>query len=248
MTGLAGVTALAPDVYFAATLSREEATGLICVGITQTPFQGTHRVTVTGFAGVKGTEIFLGISMEERLAELTVAPSCVVLTRVTHTSTHIAGCQIQGHVKVTTAGMPMALAFLAGMGVPRLCCMPWVVLVQVLAALTVGTSCVMAADTKAMHHAFHVGWSPRCRPALRGMAMAQAAASGHKLIEGIVVERMSLEVPRGPVTQCVQFGEVHTEVSHMQELLSLGVVWVLHQNGWVQNFENYLALGGRLNV
>lgn len=39
----------------------------------------------------------------------------------------------------------------AGVGVPRLCCMPWMVLVQVLAALTVGTSCVMAADTKAMH-------------------------------------------------------------------------------------------------
>lgn len=48
--------------------------------------------------------------------------------------------------------------------------------------------------------------------------MAQAAASGHKLIEGIVVEGVSFEAPLGPVTQCVQFGEVHTEISHMQEL------------------------------
>lgn len=49
--------------------------------------------------------------MEEGLAELTVAPSRVVLTCIAHTSTHVARCKIQGHVKVTTAGVPMALAF-----------------------------------------------------------------------------------------------------------------------------------------
>ena len=29
------------------------------------------------------------------------------------------------------------------------------------------------------HHAFHAGWGPGCGPALRGMAVAQAAASNH---------------------------------------------------------------------
>lgn len=109
--------------------------------------------------------------MEEGLAELTMAPSCVVLTCIAHASTHIARCQIQGHVKVTTAGMPMAeqgrwiwsrlshgkyglaeqgvVPTLAGMGMPKLCCTPWVVLVQILAVLTV--SCAVMADTKAMH-------------------------------------------------------------------------------------------------
>ena len=122
------------------------------------------------------------------------------------------------------------------------------VLVQVPAALTVGTCCVMAADAKATHlaerRARRVCPSPPASlptppaadappPALtmpstlagapgaglhsRGVAMAQAAASGHKLIEGIVVEGVSLEASQGPVTQVVQFGEVHTEVSHMQE-------------------------------
>lgn len=62
------------------------------------------------FAGMKGTGIFLGISVEEGLAELTAVPSCVVLTCIAHTSTRIARCQTQGHVKVTTAGMPMAFA------------------------------------------------------------------------------------------------------------------------------------------
>lgn len=52
----------------------------------------------------------LGISVEG-LAEFTVAPSCVVLTCITHTSSHIARCQIQGYVKMTTVGMPITLAF-----------------------------------------------------------------------------------------------------------------------------------------
>lgn len=50
------------------------------------------------------------------------------------------------------------------------------------------------------------------------MAMAQAAALGHELIEGVVVEGVSRETPRGSVTQCVQLGKVHTEVSHTEEL------------------------------
>lgn len=209
--------------------------------------------------------------MEEGLAELTVAPSCVVLTCVTHASTHIARCQIQGHVKVTTAGMPMALTFWDR---TKKVVMEWADPqpgrpgrvgygtypgrhggAQALLRATGGpgtgpdsahsgyqlcdggrhkghapgreegkTSLSQSPSLPSppaagcpfcgAHHAFHVGWGPGCRPALRGMAMAQAAASGHKLIEGIVVEGVSFEAPLGPVTQCVQFGEVHTEISH----------------------------------
>lgn len=42
-------------------------------------------------------------------------------------------------------------------------------------------------------------------------------ASHIELIEDIVIEGVSLEVPQGPVTQCMQFGEVHMEASHMLE-------------------------------
>lgn len=35
---------------------------------------------------------------------------------------------------------------LASVRLPRLCCTPWVVLVQVLAVLTVGTNCVVVAE------------------------------------------------------------------------------------------------------
>lgn len=30
--------------------------------------------------------------------------------------------------------------------------------------------------------------------------------------------------------------------------LNLGVVWVLHQNGWVQHFENYLREEANLSL
>lgn len=52
------------------------------------------------------------VTVEEGSAELTVVPSCVMLTSITHTSTHIARCQVYGHVKVAAVGVPMALALL----------------------------------------------------------------------------------------------------------------------------------------
>lgn len=39
-----------------------------------------------------------------------MVPSCVVLTSITHPSTHIARCQVYGHVKVAAVSVPMALA------------------------------------------------------------------------------------------------------------------------------------------
>lgn len=58
------------------------------------------------------SQVFGWVTVEEGSAELTVASSCVVLTSITHTSAHIARCQVYGHVKVAAVGMPMALALL----------------------------------------------------------------------------------------------------------------------------------------
>lgn len=59
------------------------------------------------------------VTVEEGSAELTVVPSCVVLTSITHTSTHIARCQVYGHVEVAAVGMPMALTLLGERGKGR---------------------------------------------------------------------------------------------------------------------------------
>lgn len=188
------------------------------------------------FAGVKGGGGPPGVPVEEGLAELTVAPGCVVLTCIAHTSTHVARCKIHGHVKVTTAReMPInhsilepgkkvgmgglthgrcgqteqAMApTLAGVGgTQALLPATGAVLVQALAAFTVGTSGVVAADTMAMHltgmRARSWPWFPGSpshqplvplpgaltmpstlggdpvRACTQGMAVAQAAASNH---------------------------------------------------------------------
>lgn len=225
---------------------------------------------------MKGQGILLGILVEEGLAELTGAPSCVVLTCITHTSTRVARGKIHDHVKVTTAGMPMTLTFWSRTReVDMEWADPWQVWLDRIGhgtypsrhrgaqallpamggpgagpgsalsgyQLCGGGRCkghapdreenhmslpqspslpsqpVTGCPSCGNHHAFHIGWGPRYRPAFRGMAITQAADSGHKLIESIVIEGVSLEHSQGPITQGVHFGEVCMEVSHMQKLL-----------------------------
>lgn len=57
-------------------------------------------------------QVLAWITVEEGSAELTVAPSCIVLTSITHASTHVARCQVYGHIKVAAVCMPMALTLL----------------------------------------------------------------------------------------------------------------------------------------
>lgn len=57
-------------------------------------------------------QVLAWVTVEEGSAELTVAPSCIVLTSITHASTHVARRQVCGHVKVAAVGVPMALTLL----------------------------------------------------------------------------------------------------------------------------------------
>lgn len=133
------------------------------MGITATTILGTHGITITGAAHAWVSQVFGWVTVEEGSAELTVASSCVVLTSITHTSAHIARCQVYGHVEVAAVGMPMALALLAGMTVPILSWMPWQIMIEILTLLTVEATSVMFADAGPMNHALSMGWCPRGR-------------------------------------------------------------------------------------
>jgi hypothetical protein len=50
------------------------------------------------------------ITIEVRLALLTIATHCVVLTIVTYTTTHFAGGLVYSRVEVTPLGMTVAVA------------------------------------------------------------------------------------------------------------------------------------------
>lgn len=128
------------------------------MGITATTVLGTHGVTITRAAHGRVPQILGWVTVEEGSAELTVVPSCVVLTSITHTSTHIARCQVYGHVEVAAVGMPMALTLSAGMTVAILGWMPGQIMIEILTLLTVEATSVVFADAGPMNHALSVRW------------------------------------------------------------------------------------------
>lgn len=130
------------------------------MGITAPTILGTHGVTITGAAHGRVPQVFGWVTVEEGSAELTVAPSCVVLTFITHTPTHVARCQIYGHVEVAAVGVPMALTLPAGMTVAILSRTPGQVMIEILTLLTVEATSVMFADAGPVNHALSMGWCP----------------------------------------------------------------------------------------
>ena len=128
------------------------------------------------FARVKGTGILPGISVEG-LAEGTVAPSCVVLTRSHMPPLTLPDAKYKAMSKGQLQACPLHLhsgaeqgrwiwggltqasmarqtghgTYPGRRGGTQTLLLAMGGLVQVLAALTVGTSCLVAADAKAMH-------------------------------------------------------------------------------------------------
>lgn len=131
------------------------------MGITTTTIFGARGVTITGAAHSWVSHVLDWVTVEEGPTEFTVAPSCIVLTSITHTSTHVARCQVHGHVKVAAVGMPMTLTFPTGMTVAILSWMPGQVMVEILTLLTVEPTSVVFADAGAMNHALSMSWCSR---------------------------------------------------------------------------------------
>lgn len=130
------------------------------MGITSTTILGTHGVTITGAAHGWVPQVLGWVAVEEGSADLTVAPSCVVLTSITHTSTHVARGQVYGHVEVTAVGVPMALALPAGVTVAILGWVPGQIMIEIPTLLTVEATSVVFAHTCPMNHALSMGWCP----------------------------------------------------------------------------------------
>lgn len=145
-------------MFFAATLARNQPQSRIIMGIAATTILGTHGVTITGATHSWVPQVLAWITVEEGSAELTVAPSCIVLTSITHASTHVARCQVYGHIKVAAVCMPMALTLPAGMTVAILSWTPGQVMIEILTLFTVEASSVVFADAGPMNHALSMGW------------------------------------------------------------------------------------------
>jgi len=195
---------------FAATLARNQPQGRIIMGIAATTVLGTHGVTVTGAAHSWVPEVLAWVTVEEGSAELTVAPSWIELTSITHTSTHVARCQVYSHVKVAAVGVPVALTLPAGMTVAILSWMPGQVMIEILTLLTVEATSVVFADAGPMNHALSMGWCSWGGCTLRGVSITEAVATHNQLVEGIIVFLTDLPPwVEQVVPQCVQACQVH---------------------------------------
>lgn len=197
------------------------------MGITAATVLGAHRVTITGAANSRVTQVLGWVSVEEGPAELTVGPHCVVLTCITHASTHIARCQVHGHVKMAAVGVPMALALLAGMTVAILGWTPGQVMIEILTLLAVEALSVVFADTGPMNHALSMRWCPGGGCTLGGVSVAETVASNYQFIQGVVVLLSDLPTRvEQVVPQRVQPCQVHPQVGDLQQVLDLWTVGV----------------------
>lgn len=134
--------------------------------ITATTILRTHRVTVTRTAHSWVPHVLGGVTVEEGPAELTMAPSCVVLTPIAYASTYISRCQVDSHVKVAAMSMPVALTLPTGVSMAVLCRVPGKVLIEILTLLTVESTSIVLADTGSVYHALSMGRRPWCRRTL----------------------------------------------------------------------------------
>lgn len=177
------------------------------MGITATTILRTHRVTVTRAAHSWIPHVLGWVAVEEGSAELTVAPSGVVLTPITHAPAYVPRCQVNSHVKVAAVSVPVALTLSTGMSMAVLSGMPGKVLIEILALLTVESTGIVLADTGPMYHSFHMGRCPWCGCTLGGVSIAEAVATDDKLIESIIVFFPDL-LPwvKQVVSQCVKPG------------------------------------------
>lgn len=147
-------------MFFAATLTGDQPQHRVIMGITTATVLRAHRVTVTRTAHGWIPHVLGWIAVEEGPAELTMAPSCVVLTPVTHAPTHIPRRQVHGHVKVAALSVSIALTLPTGVSMAVLSRMPGKVMIEVLTLLTVETAGIVFADTGPVHHALGMGWCP----------------------------------------------------------------------------------------
>ncbi len=191
----------------------------------------------------------LGIAPKVLLTLLAVDAVRVMLTTVAHTPARLALVSEDSLVEVALGRVVIALAPLALVGLAGSGGHPRSIVIQGQAPLAVDTVRVVLTHTLAVHHAcgVRVVASVLDRHALVGVAIAQAAASHHHLVQSVVVLLADL-VSRVEqiVAERVQLGEVNTQVGDSEQVLDTLRVRVacLDERGR-QDLEHDLALGGR---
>lgn len=207
------VAALSLHVQFAPTLTSNETHRKISVTVTDPSILRTSWITGTWFAEIGVPDVPLRVLEVEGFALLAVAPHGVVLTVITHSPADIAGSQEDRHVKVTRAGMFVAVTLFAGVTVPTFGRSPRQIVVEIHAQLTVQAFSVVSAHAVPMNHSFHFFVESIHGGTFTGMTIAEAVPSNHHIINSVIVLLSDFHSGvQKVISQGVQFHELDSQV------------------------------------
>ena len=226
------VTLWTIGVLFTMALSRDQAALSIVPIIADTLVQRTDRRTVARLADTGIVDRQSGVSVEEFGTLLTVLAGGVVLTVITDTARH-AATQLEHRTIERTAGrVVVALTTFARVHLTSDGRLPFQIVVQIQAAVTVVAGGEMATVTLAVDHTRHRALTG-LRNTARSVTVTTATATHYHVIDGIVV--LLLDLRSGVqqiVAQRVQLRESDTQIGHLQQLLNLVAVWIVDVNVW----------------
>jgi len=174
------------DIALTDTAASLQTSCQVSAGFTLTTMLGSNRITVTGLADSRIPDITVRILVVERLALLTVLALSVMLALITHTSCLVTRGHKHSSIKVTPCCMPIAVTLSASLGLSSSCWLPWQIIVEVLATLTVETLGVMRALTLAKHHIRIVSLTIEWQTT-RGVTIAGAGTTHYHIIHGVIV-------------------------------------------------------------
>lgn len=165
--------------------------------------------------------------IEERLAELAVLSSGVMLTVVADTSGYPTASLVHSFVKVTAGRVSVAIAHATGVGLLANGWFPGQVVEEVFALLAIATLGVVGAIASAVYHVLFVIDTVE-RKTVRSVTVARAGTSDNHLLDGVVVLFADLAaVVQQIVAEGVQTREVDAEVGHLQQILNFLRVGIL---------------------
>lgn len=168
----------------------------------------------------------------------------VVLTVVAHSSTDASRVLINGVIEVTACRVVVATALLTRVGLLTKGRLPGQVIEKVLALLTVQSLGVVRALALSMHHVVLIRVLQVVqRQAPVRVSIARAGATDNHVGDGVVVLLTDLlTVIQQVVSQCVQLGEVDSQIGHLQHVLDVLRIGILNVHVRRQDAQNDLSV------
>lgn len=196
------------------------------------------------FADIGILDVQIGIPEEEWNALLAMLSLSVVLTVIAHSATDASRVLINGVIEVTACRVVIATALLTRVGLLTKGRLPGQVIEKVLALLTVQSLGVVRTLALSMHHVVLIRVLQVVqRQAPVRVSIARAGSTDNHVRDGVVVLLTDLlAVIQQVVSQCVQLGEMDSQIGHLQHVLDVLRIGILNVHVRRQDAQNDLSV------